>query len=100
MTRDEILRTAAQYVTQDRASTHGDAERNFQRIAEMWSAYLGVPVDSVDVASMMVLLKLARIKNNPQHLDNWVDVAGYAACGGELVSHDRETLHLIGEGDG
>ena len=38
-----------------------------------------------DVAVMMTLLKLARIKSNPRHQDNWVDGCGYLACGGELV---------------
>jgi hypothetical protein len=33
----------------------------------------------------MTLLKLARIKSNPRHQDNWVDGCGYLACGGELV---------------
>lgn len=85
MTRDEILRTAAQYVTRDRQADHGDAERSFGRIADLWTAYLGVPVDEGDVALMMVLLKVARAGSNQAHLDNWVDIAGYAACGGELA---------------
>jgi hypothetical protein len=39
-TRSEILDTAREYVTQDRAATHGDAERNFNLIADYWSAHL------------------------------------------------------------
>jgi hypothetical protein len=35
---------------------------------------------------MMSLLKLARIRSNPGHSDNWIDLAGYAACGGELAA--------------
>ena len=38
-----------------------------------------------DVAVMMALLKIARISENPQHMDSWVDLAGYAACGGEIA---------------
>ena len=41
-------------------------------------------LDSVDVAAMMVLLKVARINPEEPHPDNWIDIAGYAACGGEL----------------
>lgn len=90
MNRDEILRTAATYVTRDRAAEHGDAERNFERIADLWNAYLGewANIKAHDVASMMALLKIARITNNPKHLDNWVDLAGYAACGGELATKE------------
>jgi len=39
-----------------------------------------------DVAQMMVLMKIARLENSPTHMDSWIDVAGYAACGGELAA--------------
>lgn len=84
MTRAEILDTAKEYVTKDRAASHGDMEDNFARIGALWSAHLGVEVTATDVALMMGLLKIARAKSNPSHADNWVDLAGYAACGGEL----------------
>ena len=84
MKRKDILDTAKGYVTKDRASDHGDMENNFRTIAMYWSVHLGVPVSATDVSVMMTLLKLARIKSNPKHVDNWVDGAGYLACGGEL----------------
>jgi len=34
----------------------------------------------------MTLLKVARIKSNASNMDNWVDAAGYMACGGEIAS--------------
>lgn len=86
MNRAEILATATQYVTKDRAATHGDAERNFETIARYWTTHLGVKVTGADVAVMMVLLKVARIKSNPANADNWVDGCGYLACGGELAT--------------
>ena len=89
MTRAEILATASEYVTNDRAATHGDAEDNFRRIADLWNAYLGVDdITSIDVAVMLALLKVARIRSNPSHADNWIDIAGYAACGGEIATGD------------
>lgn len=84
MTRAEILDTAKEYVTKDRAASHGDMENNFARIGALWSAHLGVPVTATDVALMMAMLKIARAGSNPAHMDNWIDLAGYAACGGEL----------------
>jgi hypothetical protein len=36
------------------------------------------------VAIMLIDLKAARAWNNEEHADNWIDMAGYAACGGEL----------------
>jgi hypothetical protein len=89
MKRADILATASEYVTIDRAATHGDAEDNFRRIADLWNAYLGVDdITSIDVAVMLALLKVARIRSNPTHADNWIDIAGYAACGGEIATGD------------
>lgn len=89
MKRADILATASEYVTKDRAATHGDAEDNFRRIADLWNAYLGMDdITSIDVAVMLALLKVARIRSNPTHADNWIDIAGYAACGGEIATGD------------
>lgn len=85
MNRSQILDAAKKCVTQDRAADHGDMEDNFSTIAAFWSIYLGATVRAHDVAAMMQLLKIARIRNNPAHSDNWIDGAGYAACGGELT---------------
>jgi hypothetical protein len=35
---------------------------------------------------MMTLLKLARMKSNPAHIDSPVDAAAYAALAGEIGS--------------
>ena len=86
VTRGQVLDTAKEYVTKDRAADHGNMEDNFNTIGAYWSVHLGVKVDATDVAVMMNLLKVARIKSNPKHPDNWVDACGYMACGGEIVS--------------
>ena len=84
--RGDILDTAKDYVTKDRASDHGDMESNFQTISEYWSVHLGTEVSATDVSVMMTLLKVARIKSNANNMDNWIDAAGYMACGGEIAS--------------
>lgn len=93
MNRSEILDTAKEYVTRDRAATHGDAEDNFTQIAEAWtwwlSERLSAPVTAYDVAQMMTLFKLARAKGNPHHLDNFVDAAAYSALAGEIAQRLR-----------
>ena len=86
MNRSEILDTAKQYVNVDRATMHGSAERNFGLIAAYWSAHLDTNVSAVDVAAMMTLFKLARLKGNPANPENWVDGCGYLACGGEIAT--------------
>jgi len=85
--RAGILDTAKDYVTRDRAADHGDMEDNFRTIASYWNTHLGIDfIEPQDVAVMMTLLKIARIKQNEKHIDNWVDACGYMACGGEIVS--------------
>jgi carotenoid cleavage dioxygenase-like enzyme len=90
MARAKVLRTAEKYVCKDRAAQHGDMEDNFQTIASYWGVHLGTEVTATDVAVMMTLLKVARIKGNAAHTDNWVDGCGYLACGGELAGGDVE----------
>lgn len=81
--RKHLLQDAIRTVCKDRADEYGDMESNFDDIAELWTVYLGVNVERRDVANMMVLLKVAR-NGTPGHRDNWVDIAGYAACGAEV----------------
>ena len=88
-TRSDVLALAKAVVTGDRAQTYGEAEDNFGLIAELWKPYLrgrgfdAAKLNSTDVAMMMVLLKTARVSTGAYNLDNFVDIAGYAACGGE-----------------
>lgn len=84
MKRADLLDAAKQIVCRDRQETHGDLKDNFATIAELWSIYLGRKVEMHDVAAMMALLKIARIRANPLHHDSWTDLAGYAACGAEV----------------
>ena len=87
VTREDVLRTAGELITGDRQAADGSAKDSHARIAGMWSSYLGVDVTEVDVAAMMVLLKVSRSRSS-ELADNWVDVCGYAAIAGELEAGD------------
>jgi hypothetical protein len=89
MTRDELLDVCKETVIRHRVSRHGTPEDNFTRIAALWSAYLGVELQAHDVACLMVLLKVARTSNGPDNADNWIDMAGYAACGCEVATKGK-----------
>ena len=69
----------AKKVVYERNAAYGQPEDNFAITAELWSAYLGVPIQPEDVGMMMILLKVAREKYQHKH-DNLVDIAGYAEC--------------------
>lgn len=83
--RAQTLDTAKEIVCKGRQGEYGGPERNFSEIARLWAGYLGRPVEPHDVAAMMILMKVARIKANPAHEDSWIDIAGYAACGNEVA---------------
>lgn len=84
ISRDGILRKAKSIINGERQGTYGDAEDNFQTIANMWSAYLNTEILSEDVANMMILMKVARNSSGVYKDDNWIDICGYAALGGEI----------------
>lgn len=64
----------------ERQQTYGHPRGDFDRVAAMWSAILGIPVTAEQVAIMMIAFKLARLAKTPQHHDTKVDVIGYAIC--------------------
>ena len=98
MTRKEILAAAEKCVCGQREEDYGTPEDSFGLIAELCMPLIKACVpEGTDVcvlpetvALMMALLKVARIINNPEHLDSWVDLAGYAACGGEIAGGGYE----------
>ena len=85
VSRADILDRAKAIVTGEREKQYGKPEDNFAIIAELWGAYTGYKFSPVDVAMMMALLKVARIKTGVGTVDSFVDLAGYAACAGEIA---------------
>lgn len=87
MSRSDVLDMANESVI-IRGNHYGEPADNFRRIATLWNAYLSIrppgPITPTDVAHMMILVKQARLMATPNHPDSWVDMAGYAACGGEI----------------
>ena len=70
----------------EREREYGVPEYSFATIGRMWEVYLtrthidlDITITPKDAAAMMALLKIARIAAGSK-LDNWMDLAGYAAC--------------------
>ena len=82
--REQILTEANKIVNGARNEAYGTPEDNFKKIASYWSSYLGKEVSAHDVAIMMILLKVARTQSGTGSMDNYIDIAGYAACAGEI----------------
>ncbi len=89
VTKTEVLLAAAKAVS-ERGNDYGNAQRNFEWIAQYWTLHLQhrttlpITLTATDVALMMDLLKTARLEHTPSHLDSWIDKAGYSAIGAEL----------------
>jgi hypothetical protein len=89
-TATAILTKAAELVGGDRAKQHGPKVKNHQNIADHWNAYLGdrlkTPITALDVALMMLELKIARTKAGAYNPDDYNDMAGYSGCAGEIAA--------------
>ena len=88
--RSDILTVASDLISGDRAETYGDPVDNFETVGVIWGAILDAnpnpgPLRPSTVALMLAGLKLARLSTNLDHRDSWVDLAGYAALGGEVA---------------
>lgn len=83
MNKNNVLKEANAIIYGDREKTYGHPSKNLEAIATMWNAYLKSVGDrqlnAQDVCVMMVLLKGARLANDPTHRDSVVDICGYAA---------------------
>lgn len=71
---------AAESIGYDRTDDYGHPVASFDRIALMWSAITGADISAQQVAHMMICLKVSRLQTNPNHLDSYVDIVGYARC--------------------
>lgn len=87
-TRGAVLLEARGLITGDRNLTYGSPTQNFQNTADLLNVQFkhklreGEQFTPTDVAVMMIQVKLARAVAQPKR-DNFVDIAGYAACGWE-----------------
>lgn len=92
--REVVLKEATDAVMRGRNNTYGPPTQDFNRAAEIASA-LGFRMvdanggakylDSHHIAMLQIAVKLSRATWSPDHLDHWVDIAGYASCGYECV---------------
>lgn len=94
MNKNDILDKAKSIINGERQGTYGNAENSFAVISQMWSAYLGRELTSADVANMMILMKVARNSSGVYKDDNWIDICGYAALGGDIqAKYDEPSIN-------
>ncbi len=92
--RKDLLKEVEKCVCAERQNTYGDAEDNFEVIAKlvtiMLQGKLVEKITALDIAKINACIKMARIITSPEHLDNWIDLAGYAVCGGGIVMKNQD----------
>lgn len=94
--RKLIIEQAAKIVEGARQLNYGSPEDTFGRIAALWDTYLSQrpqenfwTIDPKDVCMMMILMKIARLMNTPEHWDSIKDVIGYATCMASFVDDNK-----------
>jgi hypothetical protein len=84
--RESILLCALDLINGDRHEDYGSAVDNHRRIASMWEVILGNEhITPSQVALCMAAVKMARLAHDQSKGDSWIDLAGYAALGGEMM---------------
>ena len=86
MNTDHLLEQAISIVARRRV-TYGQTRDLFEHVARRWSLVLGVEVTPAQAMLCLVDLKIARLAHDPRHLDSIIDIAGYAGCLAEVLSH-------------
>lgn len=86
--RGEVLLEARNLIVGDRNVTYGPPTQNFQNIADMLNVQFShlfkddAKFSATDIGIIHIITKLARSIAQPKR-DNFVDIAGYAACAWE-----------------
>ena len=72
-------------VTTDRRDVYGNPQDTYRRISAMRAVVDECADPQIREILGMIVTKVARLIQTPDHLDSWVDVAGYSRCGVMLL---------------
>jgi len=88
--RGSVLKKALSTINGERQDSYGSPEDSFQLIADFWTTYLGVSfkISARQVSEMMMLFKIARMKGQKPHADNYVDAAGYCGIAADMLEDE------------
>jgi hypothetical protein len=91
--RSQMLDRVKEKITGPREQSHGDPSVQFAKTAKLWNEYLHVvSISPQDVCMMMALLKISRSRSgDPDSIDHYEDIAGYAALAAELIRGSKVT---------
>jgi len=84
----DVLEEAKDLIYGQRSDDYGDAQSNFQRMADLVNPIIKKAdgnLTATDMALVMIQVKIARLQETPDHEDSWIDIAGYAALGAQIA---------------
>ena len=88
---DELLREAADVIAQrGKLRDNAQGERSMSRAVESFNALVGGDKRLTELEGwlFMCCLKMARATAGRNHLDDFTDLAGYAALAGECIARE------------
>lgn len=90
MNAAEILKNAAKTI-EDRAALRDtpDGERSMERAVKAFNTLCGTNLTELEGWVFMCLLKLSRATAGKPHLDDYIDLAGYAALAAEALKENN-----------
>jgi len=82
-------------VLADRGDDYGSPLDNHQIVADLFNVVLthhkrADKLEAEDTMLLMILIKVARLCNSPEHIDSWLDMAGYSVCGIDAINERGE----------
>jgi len=92
---DSLLETL-NIITGERQNSYGKPENSFNLIKDLWNDYLVADqeritnksvytLNSIDVANLMILFKVARLLGQKPTRDTYLDIQGYAAIAADIL---------------
>lgn len=78
-------------VTVDRRDIYGAPQDTYRRISTMRAVVDECADPQIREILGMIVTKVARLIQTPNHLDSWVDVAGYSRCGVMLLNDRKQS---------
>ena len=98
------LTEANDIINGERQDQYGNPEDSFEIIADFWDSYLSskygdqedFEIDSIDVAHMMTLFKIARMLGQKPTRDSYIDAIGYLAIAADrLLEEETDDGHPL-----
>lgn len=85
MTPEQIFDEAIKVITRVRGETYDHPSIDFAKVTKLVLALPYYEDPRVRHIMYMLCVKMARLSKTPDHVDSWIDIAGYARTGVMLI---------------